>query len=85
MLGFRVFLANHIRGQFFVFDDPHTGKPNTRKPSCTCEGDTAQCTGLVALRLGRSYIGIELDTKCIAMFERRIGEDAPFFRQRGHA
>ena len=64
------------------------------KPSCTCAADTAPCTvldpfsgagttGLVALRLGRSYIGIELNPEYIAMSERRIREDAPLFRQGG--
>jgi DNA modification methylase len=41
----------------------------------------AGTTGLVALRLGRNYIGIELNPEYVAMSERRIREDAPLFRQ----
>jgi DNA modification methylase len=64
------------------------------KPSCSCSAPTAPCTvldpfsgagttGLVALRLGRNYIGIELNPEYAAMSERRIREDAPLFRQEG--
>ncbi len=63
-------------------------------PSCSCSAPAAPCavldpfngagtTGLVALRLGRSYIGIELNAEYVAMSERRIREDAPLFRQGG--
>jgi hypothetical protein len=62
------------------------------KPSCSCSAPVAPCTvldpfngagttGLLALRLGRHYIGIELNPEYIAMSERRIREDAPLFRQ----
>jgi DNA modification methylase len=64
------------------------------EPSCSCSAPLAPCTvldpfsgagttGLLALRLGRSYIGIELNPEYIAMSERRIREDAPLFRQGG--
>lgn len=63
------------------------------EPSCSCSAPAAPCTvldpfngagttGLVALRLGRSYIGIELNPEYVAMSERRIHEDAPLFRQK---
>jgi DNA modification methylase len=66
------------------------------KPSCSCSAPTAPCTvldpfngagttGLVALRLGRNYIGIELNPEYVAMSERRIREDAPLFHQGGTA
>lgn len=62
------------------------------QPSCSCGGPVRPCTvldpfsgagttGLVALRLGRNYIGIELNPEYVAMSERRIREDAPLFRQ----
>lgn len=62
-------------------------------PSCTCAAEIKPCTvldpfsgagttGLVALRLGRSYIGIELNPEYVAMSERRIQDDAPLFRQK---
>jgi DNA modification methylase len=35
------------------------------------------------LRLGRNYIGIDLNPEYVAMSERRIREDAPLFRQGG--
>lgn len=63
------------------------------EPSCSCSAPVAPCTvldpfsgagttGLVALRLGRHYIGIELNPEYVAMSERRIREDAPLFRQK---
>lgn len=36
-------------------------------------------TGLVATRLGRSFIGIELNPKYVEMAKKRIVEDAPLF------
>ena len=62
-------------------------------PSCLCNAGVSPCTvldpfngagtaGLVALRLGRSYIGIELNPEYVAMSKRRIDEDAPLFRQK---
>jgi DNA modification methylase len=64
------------------------------QPGCSCAAEIAPCTvldpfngagttGLVALRLGRNYIGIELNPEYVAMSERRIREDAPLFRQGG--
>ena len=63
------------------------------KPSCSCSASVTPCTvldpfsgagttGLVALRLGRNYIGIELNPEYVAISERRIREDAPLFRQK---
>lgn len=62
------------------------------EPSCSCSAPTAPCTvldpfngagttGLVALRLGRHYIGIELNPEYVAMSERRVRQDAPLFWQ----
>ncbi|WP_216845329.1 site-specific DNA-methyltransferase [Granulicella sp. S156] len=62
------------------------------KPPCKCEAERTPCTvldlfngagttGLVALRLGRQYIGIELNAEYVAMSERRVREDAPLFSQ----
>lgn len=53
------------------------------KPSCICGVDVMPCTvldpfsgsgttGIVALRLGREYIGIELNPEYVAMSERRL-------------
>lgn len=39
----------------------------------------AGTTGLVSTRLGRNYIGIELNEQYIDMAERRIRDDAPLF------
>src|SRR5450759_1737347 len=39
----------------------------------------AGTTGLVASRLGREYIGIELNPEYIALAENRIKDDAPLF------
>jgi DNA modification methylase len=63
------------------------------EPSCLCNAGVSPSTvldpfngagtaGLVALRLGRSYIGIELNPEYVAMSKRRIDEDAPLFRQK---
>ncbi|MGC8549821.1 MAG: DNA-methyltransferase [Acidobacteriaceae bacterium] len=63
------------------------------EPTCSCSAEILRCTvldpfsgagttGLVALRLGRHYIGIELNPEYVAMSERRIREDAPLFRQK---
>ena len=38
-------------------------------------------TGLVALRLGRKFVGIELNPEYAAMAERRIREDAPLINE----
>ena len=39
-------------------------------------------TGVVALRYGRSFVGIELNPEYSAMAERRITDDAPLFNVR---
>jgi DNA modification methylase len=41
----------------------------------------AGTTGLVALRFGRDYIGIELNPKYAAMSRKRIRADAPLFNE----
>jgi DNA modification methylase len=41
----------------------------------------AGTTGLVAQRLSREYIGIELNPEYVAMSERRIRNDAPLFAE----
>jgi DNA modification methylase len=62
------------------------------EPSCTCKAEVAPCTvldpfngagttGLVALRLARNYLGIELNAEYVAMSERRVRADAPLFWQ----
>ena len=38
-------------------------------------------TGVVALRLGRSFIGIELNPKYVELARKRITEDCPMFNQ----
>ena len=38
-------------------------------------------TGVVALRLGRSFIGIELNQTYVTLARRRIIEDCPMFNQ----
>jgi DNA modification methylase len=61
------------------------------KPTCTCyEGGSQPCTvldpfagagttGLVARRLGRSFVGIELNPEYLEMGTERIVQDAPLF------
>lgn len=74
-----------------------TGKRRLRKPvgwatGCKCGKAPIPCTvldvfngagttGLVARRLQRSYIGIELNPKDVQMSARRIQQDAPLFNQ----
>lgn len=54
-------------------------------PGCTCDADTSGSlildpfcgsgtTGAVAVRLGRRFLGIELNPEYVAMSERRIGK-----------
>jgi len=65
-------------------------------PDCTHGGDPVPCTvldpfcgsgttGVVALRLGRRFIGIELNPSYVAMAGRRIAADAPLLNSRGVA
>lgn len=42
----------------------------------------AGTTGVVAVKQGRDYVGIELNPEYVAMSERRIGDAAPLFTQR---
>lgn len=74
-----------------------TGKRKVRKPvgwatGCTCGKDPIPCTvldpfngagttGLVARRLQRNYIGIELNPKDVHMSARRIQQDQPLFNR----
>jgi DNA modification methylase len=62
------------------------------QPSCTCNAETQPCTvldpfagagttGLVARRLGRSFIGIELNPEYLNMAENRIVDDSPLFNR----
>ena len=63
------------------------------EPTCECgREDTEPClvldpfmgagtTGLVAKRLGRDYLGIELNPEYAAMAERRIKGDMPLFAE----
>jgi len=57
------------------------------RPGCDCGGEPVPCTvldpfsgsgttGLVALRLGRRYLGIELNPEYIAMSKRRMMSEA---------
>jgi site-specific DNA-methyltransferase (cytosine-N4-specific) len=39
-------------------------------------------TGAVALRLGRSFVGCELNPEYVKLAERRIGGVAPLFAER---
>jgi DNA modification methylase len=43
----------------------------------------AGTTGLVALRLGRSYVGLEINPEYVAMSRRRIDSDCPMFNRPG--
>ena len=60
------------------------------KPSCSCNADPVPATaldpfsgsgtvGVVALKHGRNFIGIELNEKYVAMARRRVGEVSPMF------
>ena len=64
------------------------------EPTCDCSSATpagasivldpfsgAGTTGLVADRLGRSFIGIELSSEYARDAQRRIIDDAPLFHQ----
>jgi DNA modification methylase len=65
-------------------------KTITWKPTCKCNADSAPCivldpfcgsgtTGVVALRYGRNFLGIELNPENVEMARRRIHGDAPMF------
>lgn len=62
------------------------------QPSCSCGREAMPCivldpfvgsgtTGVVALRLGREFIGVELNPEYVAMAQRRIENDAPLFNR----
>jgi DNA modification methylase len=70
----------------------HIGLPNIGCPNCWCDDDAtpgtvldpfggAGTTGLVADRLGRDAVLIELNPAYAGMAERRIHGDAPLFAQ----
>lgn len=55
----------------------HTGEP---VPATVLDPFTGSgTTGLVALRLGRNFVGIELNPEYVKMATRRIQDDAPLF------
>jgi DNA modification methylase len=62
------------------------------EPTCGHDDDSGRCTildpfagagttGLVALRHGRSFVGIELNPEYVEMARRRIIDDAPLLNQ----
>lgn len=72
------------------FDDPIVTRTTGWQPSCKHEGDPIPATvldpfcgsgttGIVALRHGRNFIGIELNESYVEMATRRIESDAPLF------
>ena len=72
-------------------DMVETGLP---QPTCQCGVETAAAvvldpfagtgtTGVVALRHGRSFVGIELSPQYVRMARRRIFEDAPLLNGTG--
>lgn len=70
---------------------PPTSRTIAWQPTCKCDaGEPVPCvvldcfagvstTGLVANRLGRAYIGIELNSQYVEMARARIYDDAPLF------
>lgn len=64
------------------------------RPSCACGGAAVPCTvldpfagagtaGLVARRLGRAFVGVELSPEYVAMAMERIVDDAPLLNSPG--
>ena len=62
------------------------------QPQCSCGGDPVPClvldpfmgsgtVGLVARKLGRNYVGCELNSEYAAMAEKRIKGYAPLFQE----
>ena len=61
------------------------------QPNCPCQGNVpipctvldpfsgVSTTGIVALRLGRDYLGIELNPAYVEMSQQRIQDDAPLW------
>jgi hypothetical protein len=81
-----------VRGAVKRFGDGLDVATTGWRPSCECGGEPIPCTvldpfsgagtaGLVALRLGRRFIGIELNPEYCEMARRRIREDAPLLNQ----
>lgn len=74
---------------------PTTQANGQWRPGCTCDaGEPIPCTildpfigagttGLVADRLGRAFVGIELNPEYVEMAERRIRADAPLLVEMG--
>jgi len=65
-------------------------------PTCSCQADTIPATvldpfagsgttGVVALKLGRAFIGIELQPSYVTMAKQRIGAVMPLFTEESHA
>lgn len=63
------------------------------KPTCSCKAPAVPAvvldpfsgtatTGVVALKLGRSYLGLELNPQYVELSERRLGGVAPLFTRR---
>jgi len=74
---------------------PTTRATDNWQPTCTCPNDGSTgsiildpfcgsgTTGMVALRHGRRFIGLELNPEYVEMAERRIVNDAPLFNRLG--
>lgn len=73
-----------------TWKDSRTDKLKQGHPSCSCESETTPCTvldpfggagtvGLVADRLGRDAILIELNPAYAAMAKKRVYDDCPLF------
>jgi DNA modification methylase len=82
--------ANRSAGYFKHGSATRVDTTKGWQPSCTCNAETQPCTvldpfagagtsGLVARRLGRSFVGIELNPEYLNMAENRIVDDSPLF------
>lgn len=69
---------------------PTTTTATGWRPTCTCAAPAVPCrvldpfsgagtTGMVAARLGRDYVGVEINPQYVELSRRRIGGDAPLF------
>lgn len=76
--------TSRLHSQYFDYQTLTTGW----EPTCTHDAEPAPCTvldpfsgagtvGVVALRQGRNYIGVELNSEYVEMSRRRIHGDAP--------
>ena len=92
-MGFR---ASRLSGQeMAAWKASHPDVTTGWQPTCIHEAfDPVPCTvldpfagsgttGIVALRLGRSFVGIELNPEYVEMARRRIENDAPLFNMEG--